>query len=181
MISQDLNQLKYPIGKFIKPATISQNQILEWIETIEALPEILSDLTKDLSVEQLNWRYRPEGWTIKQVAHHYADSHMNSMIRFKWTLTEDTPTIKAYHEDRWAKLKDDNDNDLSHTLSLLKGLHAKLGILLRSLSKNDLKREFIHPEQGRRISLEETIGIYAWHSKHHVAHIKQALKYKGRF
>jgi hypothetical protein len=181
MTSQDLDQLKYPIGKFVKPTSISETQILEWIETIEGLPEILNDLTKDLTVEQLNWRYRPEGWAIKQVVHHLADSHINSMIRFKWTLTEDTPTIKAYHEDRWAKLIDDNDDNLSHTLSLLKGLHAKLGILLRSLTKDELKREFIHPEHGRHISLEETVGIYAWHSKHHVAHIEQALKYQGEF
>ena len=181
MTSQNLENLKYPIGKFIKPESISESQILEWIDTIESLPEVLSKLTKDLSVEQLNWPYRPEGWNIKQVVHHLADSHMNSMIRFKWTLTEDTPTIKAYHEDRWAKLKDDNDNNLSHTQSLLKGLHAKLGILLRSLTKEDLKREFIHPEHCKHISLEETIGIYAWHSKHHLAHIEQALKYKGKF
>jgi hypothetical protein len=181
MTSQNLENLKYPIGKFIKPESISESQILEWIDTIESLPVVLSKLTKDLSVEQLNWPYRPEGWNIKQVVHHLADSHMNSMIRFKWTLTEDTPTIKAYHEDRWAKLKDDNDNNLSHTQSLLKGLHAKLGILLRSLTKEDLKREFIHPEHVRHISLEETIGIYAWHSKHHVAHIEQALKYKRKF
>lgn len=181
MISQNLDQLKYPIGKFIKPGTISESQKLEWIETLENLPEILSNLTNGLSVEQLNLPYRPNGWNIKQVVHHLADSHMNCMIRFKWTLTEDTPTIKAYHEDRWAKLKDDNDNDLSHTLLLLKGLHAKLGTLLRSLTKEDLKREFVHPEQNRHISLEETIGIYAWHSKHHVAHIEQALKYQGKF
>ncbi len=181
MNTQDLDHLKYPIGKFIKPNLISEALILEWIETIETLPKILSELTKDLSIEQLNWHYRPEGWTIKQVVHHLADSHMNSLIRFKWTLTEDTPTIKAYHEDRWATLKDNNDNNISHTLALLKGLHAKLGTLLRSLTKDDLKRVFIHPEYGRRISLEETIGIYAWHSKHHVAHIKQALKYTGRF
>lgn len=177
----DLDQLKYPIGKFVKPEVISETQILEWIGTIEGLPEVLNNLTKDLSIEQRNWPYRPEGWTVKQVVHHIADSHMNSLIRFKWTLTEDTPTIKAYHEDRWAKLKDDNDDNLSHTLSLLKGLHAKLGTLLRSLSKDELKREFIHPDHGRHISLEETIGIYAWHSKHHVAHIEQALKYKGVF
>lgn len=181
MTTQNLALLKYPLGKFVKPNIISETQILEWIETIEGLPEILSNLTKDLSVEQLNWPYRPDGWTIKQVVHHFSDSHMNSIIRFKLALTEDAPTIKPYHEDRWATLIDGNDNNLSHTLSLLKGLHAKLGTLLRSLSNTDLKREFVHPEHGRRISLEENIGIYAWHSKHHIAHIKQALKHKGKF
>jgi hypothetical protein len=181
MATDTLYQLKYPIGKFVKPDVISEAQILEWIGSIERLPKTLSELTKDLSVEQLNWPYRPEGWTIKQVVHHLADSHMNSIIRFKWALTEDTPTIKPYYEDRWAKLIDANDADLSSTLSLLNGLHAKLGKLLRSLSKTGLKREFIHPDHVKRLSLEETIGIYAWHSNHHLAHIKQALKYKGEF
>jgi len=181
MTTVNLETLKYPIGKFIKPNHISEAQIQEWIQTIEDLPETLISVVKGLSIEQLHWPYRPEGWNIKQVVHHLADSHMNSIIRFKLALTEDTPTIKPYHEDRWAKLADDNDDDLRHTLSLLNGLHAKLGILLRSLSKDDLKREFIHPEYGKRYSLEETIGVYAWHSKHHVAHIKQALKYHGKF
>ena len=181
MSSQNLEQLKYPIGKFTKPDIISESLVLEWIETIEGLPEILYKLTKNLTIEQLNCPYRPNSWNIKQVVHHLADSHMNSMIRFKLTMTEDAPTIKPYHEDRWARLIDGNDSDLRHTLSLLKGLHAKMGTLLRSFTKADLKREFIHPEHGRRFSLEETIGIYAWHSKHHVAHIEQALKYKGKF
>ena len=181
MSPQNLEQLKHPIDRFTKPEIISESLILEWIETIESLPEILYHLTKDLSVEQLNWPYRPEGWNIKEVVHHLADSHMNSIIRFKLAITEDTPTIKPYFEDRWARLIDAKDDDLRHTLSLLKGLHAKLGTLLRSLTKEDLKREFIHPEHGQRFNLEETIGIYAWHSKHHVAHIKQALKYKGKF
>ncbi len=181
MATQNLENLKYPIGKYTKLNEVSETQILEWIETIESLPQILSDITKDLTVEQLNWAYRPEGWTIKQVVHHCADSHINSLIRFKLTLTEDLPTIKPYFEDRWANLADDNDDDLIHTLILLKGLHAKWGILLRSLTKTDLKREYIHPEYGKRFNLEETIGIYAWHCKHHVAHIKQALEYKGVF
>jgi len=181
MTSQNLDQLKYPIGKFIKPDIISESQKLEWIETIESLPKILSNLTKELSLEQLDLLYRPNGWNIKQVVHHLADSHMNSIIRFKLAMTEDAPTIKPYFEDRWATLIDANDDDLSHTLSLLKGLHAKMGTLLRSLTKDDLKQEFIHPEHGRRFSLAETIGIYAWHSKHHVAHIEQALKYNGKF
>ena len=181
MATKNLENLKYPIGKYTKLENVSQAQIQEWIEAIESLPQILSELTKDLTFEQLNWQYRPGGWTIKQVVHHCADSHMNSMIRFKLTLTEDSPTIKPYFEDRWAKLADGNDNNLSHSLSFLKGLHAKWGALLRSLTKDDLKKEFVHPEHGRRFNLEETIGLYAWHCKHHVAHIQQALKQKGKF
>lgn len=181
MTAENLYHLKYPIGEFVKPTIITIVQINEWIETIEQLPIIITELTKDLTIEQLNWPYRPDGWTIKQVVHHLADSHINSIIRFKLALTEDTPTIKPYFEDRWANLIDANDNNLENTLSLLKGLHTKLGMLLRSLTKDDLKREFIHPEHGKQFSLEETIGVYAWHSKHHVAHINQALTHKGKF
>jgi hypothetical protein len=181
MTTEDLDKLKYPIGKFKRTENISEAQIGEWIETIEDLPKSLTKLTAGLSVDQLNLPYRPEGWNIKQVVHHLADSHMNSLIRFKWALTEDNPTIKAYHEDLWAKLIDANDDHLDHSLSILKGLHAKWGKLLRSLSKDDFKREFIHPEHGRHFSLEVTLAIYAWHCKHHLAHIEQALKYQGKF
>ena len=181
MTTEDLDKLKYPIGKFKKTENISEAQIVEWIEIIEDLPKSLTKLTEGLSVDQLNLPYRPEGWNIKQVVHHMADSHMNSFIRFKWTLTEDNPTIKPYFEDRWAKLIDGNDNDLSSSLSLLTGLHTKWSMLLKSLSNEELKREFIHPEHGKRFSLEETIGLYAWHSKHHLKHIEQALKNQGKF
>lgn len=178
---QNPENLKYPIGKFMISEHQSDVQIHEWIATIEAFPQTVIELTKDLTVLQLSWHYRPGGWTIKQVVHHCADSHMNSIMRFKLALTEDTPIIKPYYEDRWATLADGNDTNINHTIILLKGLHAKWGILLRSLSPSDLKREFIHPEHGRCFSLDETIGLYAWHCKHHLAHMKQALKYKGKF
>ena len=181
MTTEDLDKLKYPIGEFKKTENISEAQIVKWIEIIEDLPKSLTKLTEGLSVDQLNLPYRPEGWNIKQVVHHLADSHINSFIRFKWTLTEDLPTIKPYFEDRWAKLIDGNDNDLSSSLSLLTGLHIKWSMLLKSLSNEELKREFIHPEHGKRFSLEETIGLYAWHSKHHLKHIEQALKNQGKF
>ena len=146
MVPENLNHLRYPIGKYVKIEHPTESQILEWMETIECLPENLINLTKNMSIEQLQWPYRPEGWTIKQVIHHLADSHMNSIIRFKLALTEDIPTIKPYFEDRWALLADNNDNHIGDTLSLLKGLHAKWVVLLRSLTKDDLKREYIHPE-----------------------------------
>lgn len=181
MTSLELNRLRYPVGKFMRQEVFSESLINEWIKTIEELPKQLSDLTKNLTIEQLNLPYRPEGWTIKQVVHHLADSHLNSLIRFKLALTEETPTIKPYFEDRWAKLIDGNENDLSNSLSLLTSLHAKWVVLLKSLTKDDLNREFIHPEHGKRFSLKETIGIYAWHSKHHLAHIEQALEHQGKF
>lgn len=181
MTESQLEKLKYPIGTFNKPERIDTRLIEKWISDIEALPKSIEALVKGLSVKELNYRYRPDGWNIKQVVHHCADSHMNSMIRFKLALTEDSPTIRPYFEDRWATLIDNNDDDLTDTLSLLKGLHAKLGKLLRNISKEDLSREFIHPEQGRRFKLDEAIGMYAWHSNHHLAHIKQALEYRGQF
>ena len=181
MTEQELYALKYPIGEFTKPEVIDTQQIQLWIRDLEQFPERIDSLTKDLSVEQLHWPYRPKGWNIKQVVHHCADSHINSIIRFKLALTEDTPTIRPYYEDRWAKLVDCNDDNLSDTLSLLKGLHAKLCALLKSLSTEELSRAFIHPDHGNRVRLDENIGIYAWHSNHHLAHIKQALKHKGQF
>jgi len=180
-MEKELEKLKFPIGEFKKPDNININQISKWIYDIENFPKNVNQLTKDLSVEQLNWNYRPEGWTIKQVAHHCADSHMNSLIRFKLALTEDTPTIRPYYEARWADLIDGNDDNINDTLNLLKGLHAKLGKLLHNLSSKDLTKEFVHPEHGKHFRLDETIGVYAWHCNHHLAHIKQAIDHKGSF
>lgn len=173
--------LKYPIGKFEKPTNIGQELIAQWIGDIETFPKRLRALVEELSVEELNWKYRPDGWCIKQVVHHCSDSHLNSIIRFKWTLTEDTPTIKAYFEDRWAELPDSKDNDLALSLNLIDALHAKWVRILRSLTDEQLERTFFHPESQRHIGLKENIGIYAWHCNHHLAHIKQALAAKGKY
>ncbi|MDT0559310.1 putative metal-dependent hydrolase [Ichthyenterobacterium sp. W332] len=181
MSPEELEQLKFPVGTFQKPNTITQDYIEECINTIEAFPQNIKDQINGLDLNALNYKYRPNGWNIKQVVHHCADSHMNSIIRFKLALTENTPTIRPYYEDRWATLIDGNDNNLENSLHILTGVHGKLGKLLRNISKEDLKREFVHPEHGKHFSLEETIGIYAWHSNHHLAHIKQALKFKGAF
>ncbi|WP_299115148.1 YfiT family bacillithiol transferase [uncultured Winogradskyella sp.] len=180
MLPTELQKLKYPIGEFQAPDIISKDQKEKWITDIENFPNSVEEVTKNLSNTELSYRYRPDGWTIKQVVHHCADSHINSIIRFKLSLTEDTPTIRPYYENRWAELVD-YEYDIETALSILKGIHAKLGILLRNLSDEDLKLKFIHPEHGKSFTLEETIGTYAWHSNHHLAHIKQALKYKGEF
>ena len=182
MTEEKLNALKYPIGKFVKPEFINDGIITQWISDIEHFPDKIEVLTKHLSVEELQWVYRPSGWNIKQVVHHCADSHINAFIRFKLALTEDSPTIKTYHEDRWANLIDGNSDDLTTTLFLLKGLHAKLSLLLRHIPKAELStKSYIHPQHGKRFTLDEAIGMYAWHSNHHLAHIKQALEYKGIF
>lgn len=180
MTEQEFYNLRFPIGEFVKPETITSYHIQEWINHIVELPIAIVDITDNLSEEELNYKYRPEGWTIKQVVHHCADSHMNSIIRFKLALTEQRPTIRPYFEDRFAKLPDYNE-PMDTAISILKGVHHKLGVLLRSLEDEDLKRSFIHPEHNKVFTIEETIGVYAWHSNHHLAHIKQALEYEGKF
>lgn len=177
----DLEKLKFPIGKFEKPETISQKDLDIWINDIETFPSKIKNLTENLSVEELNWIYRPQGWNIKQVVHHCADSHMNSLIRFKLALTEDVPTIKPYEEQLWAELADGGSNDISPSLQLIEGLHNRWVVLLKSFGEKELKRQFIHPANKKTLSLDETIGTYAWHCNHHLAHIKQALSHKGQF
>ena len=181
MTSEDLYNLRFPIGEFQKPDAISSEMITTWINDIERFPSEIEKATNDLSKEQLNWTYRPDGWNIKQVVHHCADSHMNSIIRFKLALTEDSPTIRPYYEDRWATLIDGNNDNLNDTLYLLKGLHGKLSHLLKHISEEELSREFVHPEHGKRFRIDETIGVYAWHSNHHLAHVKQAIEHKGKY
>lgn len=177
----DLEKLKFPIGKCPKIDDVSQNDLKTWIATIENFPSKIKKLTEILSVEELNWIYRPKGWSIKQVVHHCADSHMNSFIRFKLALTEDVPTIKPYEEALWAQLADGTSNDISPSIQIIEGVHARWVLLLKSLGTKELKRQFIHPENIKIASLEETIGVYAWHCNHHLAHIEQALLHKGQF
>lgn len=180
MTEQELYKLRFPIGEFKKPELITKTHIDGWINAIEHLPQSIIAITKDLTEEELNYRYRPDGWSIKQVVHHCADSHMNSIVRFKLTLTEDSPTIRPYFEDRFAKLIDYKE-PIDTAISILEGVHKKLTILLNNLNESDLKREYVHPEYGLRYSIEEAIGVYGWHSNHHLAHIKQALKFKAKF
>ncbi|MEH7309167.1 YfiT family bacillithiol transferase [Neobacillus drentensis] len=166
--------VRYPIGRFEFDGEITFGEIDGWIKEMEELASLLRDAVKDLNDEQLDIPYRSGGWTIRQVVHHLADSHMNAYIRFKWALTEDNPVIKPYEEGQWAELSDSNLS-VDTSLSLLEALHIRLVNLLRSLSPEDLKRTFIHPESGQ-VSVGRNIGIYAWHGRHHVAHITNLRK-----
>ena len=136
-------------------------------------------MVKDLSDKQLETVYRPDGWTIRQVIHHMADSHHHSYTRFKWALTEDKPLIKAYFEDRWAALDDSKQAPIKMSLIHIKIIHFKLVYLLKRLSSADLNKCFIHPETNSEVKLSFNIGNYAWHSNHHYAHIKNVMKQKG--
>jgi len=148
---------------------------------LEKFPIKLEALVKHLSKEELETKYRPNGWTIRQVVHHIADSHHHSYTRFKWALTEDKPIIKAYNEALWAELNDSKHAAIQMSLEHIKSIHYKLVNLLRALSDNDLKKSFIHPETNLEVLLSFNIGNYAWHSNHHYAHIQNALKSKSNF
>jgi hypothetical protein len=178
---KNLEKLKFPIGKFSKPDFISQNDLNNWISDIEIFPTNLMKLTQNLSTEKLNWIYRPDGWTIKQVIHHCADSHINSFVRFKLALTEDLPIIKPYEEAKWAELIDGSSDSIKPSLQIVEGVHARWVLLLKTFKEEELKRKLIHPANNKKYFLDEMIGLYAWHCNHHLAHIEQALLNKGKF
>jgi uncharacterized damage-inducible protein DinB len=162
--------LRYPIGKFHFPAEVSDNDRQLFIEQIAETPANLRAALEGMSEEQIDTPYRPDGWTVRQLVHHVPDSHLNSYVRFRWALTEDEPLIKTYHEDRWAELSDARTAPVEVSLALLDALHVRWTELLRSLSNQDLSRAFRHPELGP-VRLDQSLALYAWHGRHHVAHI----------
>jgi len=147
-----------------------------WIQEINELPSQLIPLVVDLDDEQLQLTYRDDSWNIMQLVHHIGDSHMSSYVRFKWTLTEDNPLIKAYYEDRWAELEDSTRAPINMSLDFIQALHKKWVFLLRSMDEKQWERSFKHPESGHSIQLKWNVGLYAWHGNHHLAHIKLALE-----
>jgi hypothetical protein len=170
--------LRFPVGKYQAPKVITQAERSEWIAELEALPKKMRQAVAGLSDAQLNTPYRPDGWTVRQVAHHLPDSHLNSYVRFRLALTEDSPTIKPYEEAAWAELPDARTSPVEPSLLLLEGLHTRWVELLRSLSDTDFARTFKHPELGE-IRLDWTLGLYAWHCRHHVAHIDNLRAREG--
>ncbi|NHM08078.1 putative metal-dependent hydrolase [Flavobacterium sp. CYK-4] len=175
---EDLEKLRYPIGKFVPPDDYSLEYLTGRIDEIASFAERLTKEVADLTPQQLETPYRPGGWTIRQVIHHCADSHMNCLVRVKWALTEENPTIKFYYEDRWSTLEDNKTMPIEPTLAFLDGLHYRLAYLMRSLNSEQLNRSFIHPEHGKTFRLKEIIGLYAWHGNHHLAHITELKKRK---
>lgn len=171
-----LEHLKYPIGKLKIQYPITKKMISEWREDIAFFPEKLNREVQGLTEVHLENQYRPDGWTIRQVIHHCADSHMNAMIRLKLALTEDQPTIKPYAEVRWAELTDSLTMPVAASLSILEGIHARWTCLLSHLTDIEFSRTFIHPEHGKIFRIDENTALYAWHCNHHLAHVIHAKK-----
>jgi hypothetical protein len=169
---------RFPMGKFSFPGSVSPSDLAGFIADIEQAPGALRTAVSGLSPQQLDTPYRDGGWTVRQVTHHVPDSHMNAYVRYKLALTEDEPTIKPYAEDRWAQLADTQSTPLEVSLALLDSLHTRWAQLLRSLSPADWKRQFRHPDMGV-VSLEKNLALYAWHGKHHVAHVTELRKRMG--
>lgn len=162
--------LRYPIGKFDPSIIITPKERHIFIDQIAEAPGKLRAAVAGLNDEQLATPYRPEGWSVRQVVHHVPDSHINSYMRFKLAMTEDQPQIRTYHEERWAELEDARTGPLEISLNLLDWLHQRWVLFLRSLQEDDFKRTFQHPEWGS-VSIDMASAIYAWHGRHHVAHI----------
>lgn len=161
---------RYPIGKFETKDQYTPEEIRQCIDRIASLPSRLEAALNGLSAEQLDTPYREGGWTLRQVTHHVADSHMNAYIRVKWTLTENNPLIKAYEEKSWAETPETHESP-SFSIDLLKALHAKWVLLLKGLTHEMLQRTFTHPDTRKQVPLDRLIAMYAWHGEHHLGHI----------
>jgi uncharacterized damage-inducible protein DinB len=173
-----MNDVRYPIGKFSYDGNLTENQKGTFLDEIAQTPARLRAAVKGLSSDQLDTPYRPGGWTVRQVVHHVPDSHLNAYVRFKLALTEDAPTIKPYAEDRWAELADTKATPVEVSLTLLDSLHDRWVRLLRALTTEEWKRTFRHPDLGP-MTLEKTLALYAWHGRHHVAHITALREREG--
>ena len=169
---------RYPIGKFQFSGTTTETQRAQLISEIERAPTALRSAVNGLTPRQIETPYRDGGWTVRQVVHHLPESHMNAYIRFKLALTEDEPTIKPYLEDRWARTDEVQGTPLEISLALLDSLHDRWVRLLRGLKETDWKRSFQHPEMGT-VSLEKNLALYAWHGRHHTAHVAELRKLMG--
>ena len=171
------NDLRYPVGEFDSSVEITPELRRELIQIIADLPKKIAAAVAGLSEEQLETPYRPGGWTVRQTIHHVADSHINSLCRFKLALTEENPTIRPYFEDRWAELAD-NRLPVDVSLKLLEAVHLRWSVLLDSLTDADFQRTLIHPDSGEW-TIEKFLALYGWHSRHHTAHITNLRERNG--
>ena len=179
MKEEELELLKYPIGRYTGKDPVTEQDIRWYINTIELFPAKLKHAVTGLSEDELDTPYREGGWTIRQVVHHMADSHLNSYIRFKLALTEDVPAIRPYFEDRWAELPEAKTGAIELSLPLLEALHKQWTAMLNNLAPQQLKLRLYHPESKMEMTVEYLMGLYAWHSEHHLAHIVNLKKRLG--
>ena len=179
MQEQQLEALRYPIGRFQPPASITDADIRRFIDTIAQLPANLEQAIAHLDAVQLQTPYRPDGWTVQQVVHHLPDSHMQAYARFKLALTEDNPVIKPYAEDRWAALPDSQQVPVQVSLTLLHALHRRWVALMEAMTTAQWERTYFHPEHQRSFALKEIVALYAWHSRHHLMHIVRLRERMG--
>jgi DinB family protein len=171
----DIETLRYPIGRFERQRQpIDRAARHKLIDTLDETPARFRSLVAGRSDAELDTPYRPGGWTVRQVVHHVPDSHMNAYIRMKWAMTEDTPAIKVYEEQLWAELPEAKSGNPDMSLALLEALHRRWVTFLRLLPDDAFQRAFVHPE-WQRITIEEALALYAWHCRHHTAHIELGL------
>ena len=172
------NDPRYPVGKFSFDGNMTEQQKAQYLDDIEQTPARLRAAVHGLKDQQLDTPYRDGGWTVRQVVHHVPDSHMNSYVRFKLALTENEPTIRPYMENLWAELPEAKSAPIELSLTLLESLHQRWMLALRGIKPEEWKRNLRHPEMGL-LSLEKTLALYAWHGRHHVAHITELRKRMG--
>lgn len=170
--------LSYPIGKPQIPETLNDTVIDSWIRDVEAAPALLRQAVAGLEGGQLDTPYRPDGWTVRQVVHHLADTHLHTYTNFKHALTEQNPLIKPIDINAWAQLPDSISGDMEMSLLMFQGIQSRWAVLLRSMTRQDFERSFEHPKSGLR-NLGTILGVYAWHAKHHTAHITKLRERMG--
>lgn len=175
---QDLDVLRYPLGKFDHGKAIPFAEIKQQVNVIDEFPVKLTELVGKWGDDRLDTAYRPDGWTVRQLVHHIADSHINAYVRTKLALTEDNPTIKPYEQDAWAKLPDAT-LDVAPSLVILRNLHQRWVVVLSGLTQTDVQRTFVHPDSQRSIPLSEVIAHYAWHGEHHYQQIYRLAERNG--
>jgi len=175
-----VNDLSYPIGSFsLRDATVAPEERPGLIGALVELPAQFRGAVQGLSEAQFDTPYRPGGWTVRQVVHHVPDSHLNAYVRFKLALTEENPTIKPYEEARWAELPDTAGTQIGVSLVLLEALHRRWVVLLKSMTDDQWGRTYIHPDYQRSFRLDAILAMYAWHGKHHTAHITRLRERMG--
>lgn len=168
-----MEQLMYPVGRYVTSSEFTPDLLTEWTNVLRALPSWMDACIENLDEQQLKVSYREGGWTIQQVVHHVADSHMNAYIRLKLALTEDNPTIKPYDQDAWAEMIDTKSLPVNLSVTLLHALHRRMVAIIENMQPADFMRTYYHPEYKRSFPLWEMVATYAWHSRHHTEHIKQ--------